>query len=180
MDELVDFGVSYFLDKSVLVSSDHIFNGPGATFLCSRYVQRPVLGFGLILMIPAMRTTKSSLAWLFQGFPSILGSLWSRWMVGWHAPHYEWMIILIIHSMNHPEKGEGSIKFSGFPHHSWRGTHCSSQCYSTRLRLHEEVPVQLGFSSKLHQLGGGVCILLTVLQDIGESNSNFITLSNVL
>ena len=73
MDELVDFGVSYFLDKSILVSSDHIFNGPGATFLCSRHVQRPVLGFGLILMIPAMRTTKSSLAWL-QGFPSILGS----------------------------------------------------------------------------------------------------------
>ena len=32
MDELVDFGVSYFLDKSILVSSDHIFNGPGATY----------------------------------------------------------------------------------------------------------------------------------------------------
>ena len=86
---------------------------------------------------------------------------------------YGWYILWIITRQN-----ESSLVFptSKFPEKGELHQPVLRHCDSTRLRLHEEVSVQLGFSSKLHQLSGGVCILLV----IGQSNPKVTTLSNVL
>ena len=102
-------------------------------FLLSDYVQRAkkVLGLGLILMMPAIRTTNSNLAW------QLCGNEFSPSKKEKHRPK------------SHPS-------FGGFQPLGQGGI----PPFNPRLRLHEEVAVHLGLSAQLHQLCGTVGVLL--------------------
>ena len=108
-----------------------------------------VLGFGLILMIPAIRTTKSNLAWqVINGFPTTSTSssssstrLTTRW---------ELFFFLMVYSDKNSKKRGLKKKCPNF----------SFSDFQPSLGLHEEVAIHLCLSAQLHQLCCTVSVLL--------------------
>lgn len=111
------------------------------------------LGFGLILMIPAMRTTKRSLAsqsnCSCRAHQHGKSRLQNQNVASWSAK-----------SNFIPNKSQKWISC----HLLWIAMIDSQTIIplENRLGLHEEIAVDFGFSSKLHQLCSGVSILLVV------------------
>ncbi len=125
-------------------------------WLCSK--RHSVLGLGLILMMPAIRTTKSNLAWQWGTTNSTYVRLDGESQkkvssLDAQPPHLQFILWSFWWS---PESCSKKLKVSAshlVP--SW-----STKVSPNRLRLHEEVAIHLCLSAQLHQLCCTVGVLL--------------------